>query len=335
MSEPTAPFREERIAAVALSWLTDRGIAHFIDPAGNILIGCASAADYRRLLARPTREPARLLIAHMDHPGFHGQRWLSANRLSLRWLGGSPTRGLSGARVWLAADDGEFAEGRLTKPRWRRDGHGLAGAEVVLTATPAHPRPRANNIFGAFHFGKPFWLSGRRLYTRVADDLVGVYAVLQTARHAARRAQPFLGLLTRGEEVGFVGALAHFDRYRIATSRRSVLAVSLETSRVLPGTKIGQGPIVRLATGAVPSIPVTRNSCWPSPRAPCPAVISGTSWMAAPARPRPRWPAAFPPSAFPCRSAIITTSLSKVHPVTADAAHRRRNSCISTTSMDC
>ncbi len=246
MSEPTAPFREERIAAVALSWLTDRDIAHFIDPAGNILIGCASAADYRRLLARSTREPARLLIAHMDHPGFHGQRWLSANRLALRWLGGSPVRGLNGARVWLADDDGEFAEGRLTKPRWRRDGHGLAGAEVVLTATPTHPRPRANNIFGAFHFGKPFRLSGRRLYTRVADDLVGVYAVLQTARHATRRAQPFLGLLTRGEEVGFVGALAHFDRYRIATSRRSVLAVSLETSRVLPGTKIGQGPIVRL-----------------------------------------------------------------------------------------
>lgn len=246
MSQPTAPFREERIAAVALRWLTERGIAHFIDPAGNILIGCASATDYRRRLARPAREPARLLVAHMDHPGFHGQRWLSARRLALRWFGGSPVRGLSGARVWLADDNGEFAEGRLTKPRLRRDSHGLARAEVVLTAEPPHPRPRADKVFGAFHFGKPFWLSGRRLYTRVADDLVGVYAVLQTARHAARRAQPFLGLLTRGEEVGFVGALTHFDRYRIASSRRPVLAVSLETSRVLPGTNIGRGPIVRL-----------------------------------------------------------------------------------------
>jgi endoglucanase len=73
-----------------------------------------------------------------------------------------------------------------------------------------------------------------------------VYAVLQTARHSAQAGLPFLGLLTRGEEVGFVGALAHFDRYRLADARRPLLAVSIETSRVLPGTRIGAGPIVRL-----------------------------------------------------------------------------------------
>lgn len=245
MSQPTAPFREHRIAAVALSWLADNRISHFIDPAGNIVIGHASEKNYRRFLAGPSREPTRLFIAHMDHPGFHGLRWLSSTRLAVRWHGGSPRQGLNHAPVWLATADGEFAQGRLTKARLRKDGHGLASAQVVLSHAPEQ-RLRARDVYGAFHFGKPFRISGRRLYTRVADDLVGVYAVLQTALHAKRQSLPFLGLLTRGEEVGFIGALAHFDRYRIATVRRALLAVSLETSRVLPGTKIGDGPIVRL-----------------------------------------------------------------------------------------
>ncbi|OGI39729.1 MAG: hypothetical protein A2140_00825 [Candidatus Muproteobacteria bacterium RBG_16_62_13] len=245
MSQPTAPFREHRVAAVALDWLAASDIDHFIDPAGNIVIGRASEKEYHRFLNGSSREPVRFFIAHMDHPGFHGRRWLSSNRLAVRWYGGSPRKGLNGTPVWLATIDGEFAQGKLLKPRLHKDGHGLAGAEVRLESTPA-TRPPAGDIYGAFHFGKPFRIAGRRLYTRVADDLVGVYALLQTARHARRRALPFLGLLTRGEEVGFIGALAHFNHYRIAAVRRALLAVSLETSRVLPGTKIGHGPIVRL-----------------------------------------------------------------------------------------
>ena len=148
-------------------------------------------------------------------PGLSRQRWLSANRLALRWLGGSPVRGLNGARVWLADDDGEFAEGRLTN---------RAGAGIVPRSgrrrgradrDNAHPRPRANNIFGAFHFGKPSSGCPAGDFTRAWPTTWSVSsAVLQTARHATRRAQPFLVRPTRGEEVGFVGALAHFDRYQ-------------------------------------------------------------------------------------------------------------------------
>jgi endoglucanase len=246
MSQPTAPFREYRVAAVALDWLARQRLPHFIDPAGNIVIGADSARDYRKLLAGTSPEPARLFIAHMDHPGFHGVRWRSATRLAVQWHGGSPRRGLSHAPVWLATPGGEFARGRLSKPKLSEGGHGLAQADVILDQAPEGKPPRARDIYGAFHFGPPYRLVGQRLYTRVADDLVGVYAVLQTARQAKRLRRPFLGLLTRGEEVGFVGALAHFDRFRLATARRPLLAVSLETSRVLPGTKIGGGPIVRL-----------------------------------------------------------------------------------------
>jgi hypothetical protein len=84
----------------------------------------------------------------------------------------------------------------------------------------------------------------------VADDLVGVFAVLATALSlysGTRRAHPpFLGLLTRGEEVGFVGAIAHFELNWRKRARRPIVAISLETSRTLPNALIGKGPVVRL-----------------------------------------------------------------------------------------
>ena len=57
----------------------------------------------QKLLNQRSKEPVRVFIAHMDHPGFHGVRWLSASRLSVKWLGGSPIKHLAGRKVWLAS----------------------------------------------------------------------------------------------------------------------------------------------------------------------------------------------------------------------------------------
>ena len=57
---------------------------------------------------------------------------------------------------------------------------------------------------------------------------------------------PFIGLLTRGEEVGFVGAVKHFESAYLAKARRPLMVVSLEASRTLTGAIIGKGPVVRL-----------------------------------------------------------------------------------------
>jgi endoglucanase len=53
-------------------------------------------------------------------------------------------------------------------------------------------------------------------------------------------------LLTRGEEVGFVGAVGHLGLGWIARASRPIVCISLETSRTLPGALIGKGPVVRL-----------------------------------------------------------------------------------------
>lgn len=249
LAQPTAPFREQRVSDFVIAVLRRAAVPCFRDPFGNIVVGVASAQAYRQRLRRKTAEPLRLFIAHMDHPGFHGITWRSPTRLAVRWHGGSPVKHLRGARVWLAGDDGWTGEGRIVKVKLRRDRRALDTAEIALTARG--PRPPADTLYGGLRFRAPVWRQGRRLYTQAADDLVGVFAVLVTAldvfgARRARKSPPFIGLLTRAEEVGFVGAVAHFDLGWLAKARRPVVCVSLETSRTLPGAIVGKGPVVRL-----------------------------------------------------------------------------------------
>ena len=251
LSQPTAPFREEHVSALAARVLAAAGVPFFDDPLGNLVIGADSAAAYQRLLATPGTEPLRVFIAHMDHPGFHGVRWLSDRVLTIKWHGGSPVKHLNGARVWLADAEGEVGEGELRRVTLNTLRYGIDSAEVHLKKNlfTAHC-PAADELFGGFKFRKPVWKSGALLYTKAADDLVGVFCILATAletfgKHKTKT-PPMIGLLTRGEEVGFIGAIGHFELGWLQAARRPLLCVSLEASRTLPGAIVGQGPVVRM-----------------------------------------------------------------------------------------
>lgn len=250
LSQPTAPFRESLVSQLVRAQLEQKRVPHFVDPAGNIVIGVTNLREYRSLLGRRTDEPLRILAAHMDHPGFHGKQWLAGGRLHVAWHGGSPVKRLNGARVWLANEKGVFTHGRLRTPALHRSGNYLASAKIQLDDPDFIRQFRARDIFGGLAFRAPVWRSGKRLYTQAADDLVGVFAVVETAiaTYGRRReySHPFVGLLTRGEEVGFVGAIAHFESGWLQKARRDLVFVSLEASRTLPGAVLGKGPIVRL-----------------------------------------------------------------------------------------
>jgi endoglucanase len=241
--------------------LTQADVPHFIDPVGNLVVGVASEAAYHRLLNKRTKaknEPVRVFIAHMDHPGFHGLKWLGPNRLAVKWHGGSPLKHLAGARLWVADDKTEITgatlQAKLAKPRLLAAGWAMDTAEVHFSATDGRPLTerfsgrQAKGLFGSFAFRAHYWISGQRLYTRAADDLVGVFAIVSTAIDLQRRNPdaPFIGLLTRAEEVGFVGAVQHFELGWLNATKRPVLCVSLEASRTLPGAHVGKGPVVRL-----------------------------------------------------------------------------------------
>jgi endoglucanase len=167
---------------------------------------------------------------------------------------------LNGARVWLADAEGEVGEGVLRNARLRQEGWAIDTAEVHFTHVTKSPRLAAAALFGGFKFRKPVWASGSLLYTRAADDLVGVFCLVATAlavfrRRGAPGRPPFLGLLTRAEEVGLVGAVGHFELGWLQQATRPVVCVSLEASRTLPGAVIGKGPIVRLGDRRTPFNP--------------------------------------------------------------------------------
>jgi len=249
LARPTAPFRETQVIEFAQTFLARLGIPHFSDPTGNIVIGSSTPTAYRALVRTKSAEPVRIFIAHMDHPGFHGLRWLSSTRLQVKWHGGSPVKHLRNSRVWLAQASGLVGEAHITRATLLPTRHAIDTAELRL-ATPLTSTLPATSLYGGFRFRAPVWRAGKRLYTQVADDLVGVFAVLTTARGhftSKRRARtPFIGLLTRAEEVGFIGAIAHLQLGWLTKSRRPIVAVSLETSRTLPQALIGHGPVVRL-----------------------------------------------------------------------------------------
>jgi endoglucanase len=248
LNQPTAPFRERHVLATVARHLRRAGVPHFQDPHGNLVIGAASRQDYQKLLRVRTPEPLRLLVAHADHPGFHGLRWLSDDRLLVKWHGGSPVRHLRGSRVWLADDVGYAGHGEITRATILPSRHAIDNAELRVHKMVG--RPVARELFGGFAFRAPVWQSGRRLYTKAADDLVGVFAVVDTAirlyQQRKKRPVPFLGLITRGEEVGFVGVIGHLELGWLQRARRPVVVVSLETSRTLANAHIGKGPVVRL-----------------------------------------------------------------------------------------
>ena len=247
---PTAPFKESLVIAEVEQQLQTSGVDYFFDPHGNIVVGVASAKVYKKILNQRSKEPVRVFIAHMDHPGFHGVRWLSPTRLAIKWFGGSPKKHLNGSQVWLATNEGVTCKGTLRKTKLRKDKRAIETAEVVLDSA-LEIKTSATQLFGGFDFRRPVWKSGKRLYTRAADDLVGVFAILETAKLMRAKSksakQPaFIGLLTRGEEVGFVGAVAHLESGWLTSATRPVIAISLEASRTLPGAIIGKGPVVRL-----------------------------------------------------------------------------------------
>ncbi|MFZ5594450.1 MAG: hypothetical protein ACOY4D_09385 [Pseudomonadota bacterium] len=249
LAQPTAPFREEHVIATVSRALEESKVPFFADPMGNLVVGAGSRKEYLDLAREKSAEPLRMFIAHMDHPGFHGVEWLAARRLKVRWHGGAPVKHLAGARVWLADGNGWAGSGLLANIKLTASKRTIASAEVRLDTPLDLP---AKTLYGGFQFRAPVWRSGRRLYTKAADDLAGVFAIVATAQEFFRRRRtakpPFLGLLTRAEEVGFIGAIGHFELGWLDQSRgrRPAVCVSLEASRTLPGAVVGKGPVVRL-----------------------------------------------------------------------------------------
>jgi endoglucanase len=248
LSQPSTPFREEAVAKAAAALLSDSGTPHFFDAHGNLVVGAGSLGEYLSRLERHSGPPIPLFIAHMDHPGFHGESWTKRGDLVTEWLGGGPTKFLVGHQVWLARAGEAAGTGTIVKARTK--GRRLLSLTVRPVDRALAGQP-ADALYGGFSFKAPLWKAGDRLYTKAADDLVGAHCILElAARLADRRPLPFLGVLTRAEEIGFIGMIHHFEAVLKGEHADRLFCVSLETSRAYPGAEWGKGPVVRLGDRA-------------------------------------------------------------------------------------
>jgi len=222
MRHPSAPFFEHAVRNEVEKVCREQRLDFKRDVFGNIIIRHNTAPKTRPFV----------LAAHMDHPGFEIVRQLSDTKWLARFQGGvADDYFRRGVPVRLMPGD-------LAAKLGRRPGK--AKEFELHTKCPASRSPE----FAVWEL-ENFAVRKGRIHGRGCDDLVGVASILATLIELKRtRARTHvIGVIARAEEIGFLGALA------VAAARelpRNSLVISLETSRELPGVKMGQGVILRV-----------------------------------------------------------------------------------------
>lgn len=224
MRRPAAPYHEALVAAEVRAICAENEIPVDCDRFGNL---------YARHSGAGRRAPI-VLAAHMDHPGFEIVRKINSRRWLARFLGGVPDRYFKRGVKLRLQPSGTVATlgGRVAHKREKR-------FEIVAAASPEETPKFA--VWDLSEFG----VRRGRIRGRVCDDLIGVAAILGSLIELKRRAATtnVVGFVSRAEEVGFQGALA---AVAAGSFPKKSLVISLETSKELPGVKMGEGVIVRV-----------------------------------------------------------------------------------------
>jgi putative aminopeptidase FrvX len=225
MRTPAVPYHEAAVRGEVESICKENGLTFERDVFGNCLV---------RLKTHP-RARAIALAAHMDHPGFEIVGRNAAVPLKARFLGGVPDRYFrKGIRLRLMPGNVRASLGRAM---------GKKEFEVNC-ARKLSARPQ----FAIWEL-EDFRVDQDLIRGRACDDLIGVAAILATLIELKRRRAQVhvIGVVSRAEEVGFHGALA---LAAAGTLPEKTLVISLETSRELPGVRMGQGVILRVGDRA-------------------------------------------------------------------------------------
>ena len=225
---PTAPFHEQQVTARVKAFARERGLGLKEDRAGNLVL------EYRN----PRRGQAPVAFTcHTDHPGFEVIR-ARGRQATLRLLGGVDEPTLRNSRIVLVTPGGRVkAEvlGVTMAADRRKDDTTLR----VRSASPV-----AEGDWGHFDLVR-LSLAGGKIRSKAIDNVLSAALILKLLDDfsaAGRRAHVY-GVFTSAEEVGFVGAM---ELMRSPMLPKGIPMVVMETSRELPGFKIGRGPVIRV-----------------------------------------------------------------------------------------
>lgn len=226
-SIPTVSGHEHRVMDWVRTWAGRRSdLKVRTDQHGNLLI------------VQKGRKPAApvIAVAHTDHPGFV-VGGVDGRRVEVAFRGGVRAEYFENARVELFDRQDQSHRGRLAE---------FDPSEGKGIATLDRSAPLQAGDIGRWAFPSGRKGVGEGLVPAPAhDDLAGVAAALSALDRArGDRALTHYGvLLTRAEEVGFVGAIA---ASRAGTLPEGSRVLSIECSRSFADSPIGGGPIVRV-----------------------------------------------------------------------------------------
>ncbi|MBK8915234.1 MAG: hypothetical protein IPM64_11665 [Phycisphaerales bacterium] len=233
---PTAAFVETAVLAYiesAASVLPHTSLQR--DQHGNLLV------HYRH--PQCERGPIAL-TAHTDHPGFVALRMLDKRTLLAAFRGWVEPQYFDEERVRFWSG-GCWVKGRVEKITKAAPVFGMIGRtgrpEEVTIRVKREIEPNAPGMWNL----PDARLRDGVVRARGCDDVAGVAALLAMFQRLAKRSAPanVMGLFTRAEEVGFVGAIG---AARSGTIPPGTPIIAIETSKQLPNARIGDGPIVRV-----------------------------------------------------------------------------------------
>jgi endoglucanase len=231
---PTAAGREHRVIAWVERWLAARpSLKLRRDTAGNLVITPGRGGGKRRPL---------FITAHLDHPAFVVAQIHSERRIDLEFRGGVLPPYFENAAINIFDDQDQPHHAEVIE----LDADARPFKRVTAVLNEASQSLRLGDI-GRWALEREDLphVSNGVLYTHACDDLAAVAAALATLDHLqGMRGAGHVGvLLTRAEEVGFIGAIHAATKRSVPKSAR---LICLENSRSFPESPVGAGPIVRV-----------------------------------------------------------------------------------------
>ena len=245
--QPTVSFHERRVAREISTILLANGIDARQDRWGNVV---------SKLDGDDTMAPL-VFVAHMDHPGFEAIEAVEVNHdeemIVAEPRGGLGTRAYDvGTEVRIVSLDGLTIHGTIESHGLLRPvGNGrFARTDRVMIKpeTSAFVRRASDLMYPAAVVLDltSFGVEGQMIRARQLDDLAGCAAILASliaVSNDGSTHRPIVGLFTRAEEVGLVGAaLAAADEF----VGKDAIIVSVETSLKSEIAKQGDGVVIRV-----------------------------------------------------------------------------------------
>ena len=233
---PTVAGYEDRVIAWIRNWVKERpNIRLRKDKVGNLIITRKPSTGTRRR-GRPI-----FITAHLDHPGFIVRRVRDGREVELEFRGGVLDPYFDNAKIDIFDSDDTPHRATLIDLKPKAKPFKRATARLARKTDAIAPGDIGRWAFA----GKMPRITKGMLHTYACDDLSAMAAgfsaldVLRTRRSAMN-----VGLLlTRAEEVGFIGALAACKHQSVPKTAR---LICLENSRSFPESPIGGGPILRV-----------------------------------------------------------------------------------------